>query len=541
LKVSIVVPVYNAGDYLDRCAPSLLEQSLGSDGYEVIYVDDGSTDGSGDRLREITERHPHARLISQENSGWPGKPRNVGIEASTAEYIQFVDQDDELAPDALERMYAVASRNHSDIVLGKMGGAMAKPITIFRESVESATLAEIKAIDSLTGHKMFRRAYLDEHGIRFPEGYWRMEDLLFVTRAYVHNPRLSVVADKVCYWWHAREDGGNNSQATYDLAGNYARWRVIIDTVRDANQLGPQQEAFLHRLYGPSVLNRLNERAVADDPNGEWLAALPHVGALAREGFPPEVRDSLPAVRRLRGLLVEREDAHRLHTLSTRIVGLAPVISRRRARIDADGVFRVDVRFTLALPDGDGSRALTVVDGPDGWLLDPELTAGLEDLDPFLVGDPLLHAQGALYLEDAERQVWWYPAAQLVPALEPIADGRYQVVLSGELSVDPATAAAGAPLPPGSYTVWFIGQILGVGRRRRLVMPKAARRTPPVWTPSRGKVAVRPDWSTPGAKLRLEIAEQPDDPVDPPPPTAAASGRSSRVRRFLDRIRGGGD
>ena len=71
LKVSVVVPVYNAGDYLDRCAPSLLEQSLGSESYEVIYVDDGSTDGSGDRLQRITERHRHARLISQENSGWP--------------------------------------------------------------------------------------------------------------------------------------------------------------------------------------------------------------------------------------------------------------------------------------------------------------------------------------------------------------------------------------------------------------------------------------------------------------------------------------
>ncbi len=192
------------------------------------------------------------------------------------------------------------------------------------------------------------------------------------------------------------------------------------------------------------------------------------------------MRDGLPAVRRLRGLLLEREDAQGLQTLSRRIVDLAPVIDRRRTRIDADGVFRVDVSFTLALPDGNGTRALTVVDGPDGWLLDPGLTAGLEDLDPFPVADPLLGAQGELFLEDVERQLWWYPPAQLTPALEPIADGRHQIVLSGELSVDPATAAAGRPLPPGTYTVWFFGNILGVGRRRRFVMPRAARRDPPV-------------------------------------------------------------
>ena len=465
-KVSVVVPVYNAGEYLDRFAPSLLEQSLGSDQYEVIYVDDGSTDGSGDRLLRITERHPHARLISQENSGWPGKPRNVGIEASTAEYIQFVDQDDELAPNALERMYAVASRNHSDIVLGKLGGSMAKPTTIFRESVESGTLAETRAIDSLTGHKMFRRAFLNEHGIRFPEGYWRMEDLLFVTRAYVHNPRLSVVADEVCYWWRQRDDGGNNSQAWFDLADHYGRLRVIIDTVRDGMEPGEHQEAFLRRFYRVETMSRVNERAVADDPNGEWLTALPHLSAVAREAFPPAVRDGLPAVRRLRGLLLEREDAQGLQRLSRRIVDLAPVIDRRRTRIDADGVFRVEVRFTLALPDGDDSRALTVVEGPDGWLLDPGLTAGLEDLDPFPVADPLLGAQGELLLEDAERQLWWYPPAQLTPALEPIGDGRHQVVLSGELSVDPATAAAGGPLPPG--------QLHGLVLRQ-----PARRRTPP--------------------------------------------------------------
>ena len=155
------------------------------------------------------------------------------------------------------------------------------------------------------------------------------------------------------------------------------------------------------------------------------------------------------------------------------------------------------------------------------------------------MGDPLLGAQGELFLEDVDRQLWWYPPAELTPALEPTADGRHQIVLSGELSVDPATAAAGRPLPPGTYTVWFFGNILGLGRRRRFVMPRAARRTPPVLDASRGQVAVRPDWSTPGAKLRLEIAERRVEPIEPPAP-ADGPERSSRAGRFLDRIRRGG-
>ena len=83
-----------------------------------------------------------------------------------------------------------------------------------------------------------------------------------------------MVADEVCYWWHQRDDGGNNSQAWFDLAENCGRWRVIIKTVRDAEELGEHQEAFLRRLYIPSVLNRVNEQAVADD-DADWSSALP--------------------------------------------------------------------------------------------------------------------------------------------------------------------------------------------------------------------------------------------------------------------------
>ena len=62
LKVSVVVPVFNGGDYLERCAPSLLEQSIGPDAYEVIYVNDGSTDDSEERLARLTAQYPHAAI-----------------------------------------------------------------------------------------------------------------------------------------------------------------------------------------------------------------------------------------------------------------------------------------------------------------------------------------------------------------------------------------------------------------------------------------------------------------------------------------------
>ena len=92
-KLSIVVPAYNVEAFIERCIRSLLDQSL--PGVEIIAVDDGSTDGTGDYLEAIHQAHPdRIRVLRKETSGSPASPRNAGLSASTAEWIGFVDGDD---------------------------------------------------------------------------------------------------------------------------------------------------------------------------------------------------------------------------------------------------------------------------------------------------------------------------------------------------------------------------------------------------------------------------------------------------------------
>src|SRR3954453_178606 len=110
-KVSVVIPVFNPGKYIDRCIDSLLRQTLSAGEFEAIFVNDGSTDDTPDRLQQLVANHPHFRLITIPNSGWPGKPRNLGVSEAKGEYIQFVDQDDYLAPGALQRLYDLGHRN----------------------------------------------------------------------------------------------------------------------------------------------------------------------------------------------------------------------------------------------------------------------------------------------------------------------------------------------------------------------------------------------------------------------------------------------
>ena len=98
LSLTIIIPVYNVERYLPMCLESIVQQHLSD--YEVIMVDDGSTDGSGAICDEFAEHYPEFRVIHNGNGG-VAAARNRGIEEAKGEYILFLDSDDFLVPDAI--------------------------------------------------------------------------------------------------------------------------------------------------------------------------------------------------------------------------------------------------------------------------------------------------------------------------------------------------------------------------------------------------------------------------------------------------------
>ncbi len=113
-KLSVIIPMYNAKDYILHCVEGLLKQTLQE--MELVIIDDCSTDGCYELCRKSYKDDSRIVLLKQEANGGPARARNAGLKAAKGEYITFVDCDDAVVPEAFDRMYAVAKQYDADVV-----------------------------------------------------------------------------------------------------------------------------------------------------------------------------------------------------------------------------------------------------------------------------------------------------------------------------------------------------------------------------------------------------------------------------------------
>lgn len=430
VKVSVVVPTYNTGRYLARCLDSLLAQTMPDAEYEVIFVDDGSTDGTGDRLDRAAAERPNISVTHIPNSGWPGRPRNLGTAAARGEYVYYVDHDDSLRPQALTRMYAMGLRNGSDIVIGKiLGHGRRVPATLFRESHERATLLSAPIAESMTPHKMFRRAFLQEYGIAFPEGRRRLEDHVMVAEAYLRAQTISVLSDYVCYEHFARDDGANSGFADLDPVSYFAYLEDAIDIVAELTEPGPVRNVLMRRWYRTELLRRVAGRRMATYSWRERAQMYRTVRELALRRFTsPGMWADLGWMHAMRSELLRDGRAHALLTLA-RLESAMKLQTRILATRWVNDRLEVDAELVVAWPDGKrvqmepdpSGRAVSVV--PVG-----RLSAQARDLE-------LNFAQARASLQLRSRG--GTATANVPLRLDHAADRRGTFRLVGTASIDP--------------------------------------------------------------------------------------------------------
>ncbi|MEA2428300.1 MAG: poly(ribitol-phosphate) beta-N-acetylglucosaminyltransferase, partial [Thermoleophilaceae bacterium] len=338
LKVSAIVPVYNPGPNIDDCIRSLLEQSLPDDEYEVIFVDDGSTDDTPARLDALAAAHPNVRVEHIPNSGWPGRPRNVGMDMARGEYVYFVDNDDWLGREALERVHAVAEARGADIVIGKVvGHDKYVPRGLFARTRHDLTIEWQGLLGLLTPHKLFRKALLERHGIRFPEGRRRLEDHVFTVHAYFHAAgRISVLADYPCYHWVLRKGDENASYRPFEPAGYYQNVREVLDLVERHTEPGPLRERLLSHWYRGKMLGRVGGRYFPRRDPAYRRELYDEVRKLALERYGPEVDRYIAPNMRVRSKLVRDDDYAGIEALAAMEAELRADVRTGPHRSDGD-------------------------------------------------------------------------------------------------------------------------------------------------------------------------------------------------------------
>lgn len=250
--ISVIVPVFNVAGYLPQCVDSILSQDYGN--LEVILIDDGSTDGSGEICDRYAALDSRVRAIHQKNGG-AAAAKNAGLRLATGEYLAFADSDDYLEPGAYGFLMKVLLENGADAVQGSFR-------EVYRNRAEEQRISEeiLEGYDyllrfpkdfscALLWNKLYRRALFD--GVFFEEGH-KIDDEYFTYQGFL-QPRKVVRMDRVVYNYRKRASSVMSSpesaeRLVLDCLDSAAKRRQrILDTLPQLRE--PFDENYLDVIW----------------------------------------------------------------------------------------------------------------------------------------------------------------------------------------------------------------------------------------------------------------------------------------------------
>lgn len=173
LKISVIIPAYNAEKYLAETLDSVVSQTLPLSEYEIIIVNDGSSDHTEDILNKYSDLYSNIIVINKENGG-PSSARNAGLDIAQGEYIYFFDADDLLINTALENLFSRAQEEDADLIIGKydvLNTYKLSPVHTLDDLVCLDTIDKYNTDILFTfslSNKLFRRALIDKYTLRLP-------------------------------------------------------------------------------------------------------------------------------------------------------------------------------------------------------------------------------------------------------------------------------------------------------------------------------------------------------------------------------------
>ncbi|MCX4830774.1 MULTISPECIES: glycosyltransferase family 2 protein [unclassified Streptomyces] len=252
VDISVIVPVYNAETTIERCITSVVRQSIGVDRIELIVVDDGSIDATPTELSRLAALHPVLTVLTIDHRGKPAAARNTGIEHARGRFLYFLDADDWLGEETLERTLTLAERGGADIVLGKIVGVGGRrPATsMFRETVTLGNIFDTYAYRNQVVFKLFRRELIDRLDLRFDEEAGYGEDIIFVSTAYLAaRDSIGIVSDYDCYYWTRAQGDQQELSRTYQAPERVTNIIEPVRQIQEADLDPDQRDAMMSRHF----------------------------------------------------------------------------------------------------------------------------------------------------------------------------------------------------------------------------------------------------------------------------------------------------
>nr|WP_277294760.1 SP_1767 family glycosyltransferase [Streptococcus hyointestinalis] len=227
-KISIIVPVYNAENYLRRCIDSILEQTYTN--FELLLINDGSTDGSAKILEEVKESDSRIRVVHKKNEG-VSATRNLGLKLVTGDYITFIDSDDFVDKLYLEVLYKSLTENDADIASGNFASFNEERQTFLFFTTEETYFEKVYSpqewLDQennprhnlfltviFTPFKLYKRELWED--IEYPVGRVREDDAI-IHKLYLRCQRISFVNSAI-YFYSQHEDSLSKTVMQKDIA-----------------------------------------------------------------------------------------------------------------------------------------------------------------------------------------------------------------------------------------------------------------------------------------------------------------------------------
>ncbi|MFD1848656.1 glycosyltransferase [Oceanobacillus bengalensis] len=279
MKITVAIPIYNAERHLNVTLDSLINQTMDSNDYEVICVNDVSTDNSVKVVETYMEKQNNIKLINRtENSGGPMLPRNDAINEAKGEYILFLDNDDFIGEETLERFYKSAKEYNSDVIFGKYIGVNGRvvPQSMFKYgNLPNAEILDHNLVFSLAPHKMFKVDLIREHNIRFHKEAVVGEDQLFVMQCFVKAKVITVLSDYEYYYVVKR--GDENLSLKYFPAKNFFySFNNIMKTIEESDLSSLYKTklsaAFLNRfLHASRLRGHIFSNLLTTEQKIDWL------------------------------------------------------------------------------------------------------------------------------------------------------------------------------------------------------------------------------------------------------------------------------